>query len=145
MCFHIIHIWGVLQPRPWPLNSVSPKLLLPIPVLRIGHSASGKVCYDSGFCQHLSKVIRTCVRISKCPQAQLFFPLPSFHLLPFAWGLKLPRGVSCYTCPQWGEALCDLLWREPAQCWMKVKGVQNGCHMVIRGAMLLKDGTLFLH
>lgn len=87
-----------------------------------------------GSVSHLSKVIRTCVKISTCPQAQVLFPLPSFHLLPFAWGLKLPRGVSRYTFPQSREALFDLLWREPPRCSAQVKGVRSGCHVVLRGS-----------
>lgn len=92
-----------------------------------------------GSVSHFSKVIRTCVKISKGPQ--VLFPLPSFHLLPFAWGLKLLRGVSHFTFRPFSEALCDLLWREPLQCFAQVEGVQNGCPMVLRGAVLLKDSA----
>lgn len=97
-----------------------------------------------GSLSRVSKVIRTCVKMSECPQAQILFPHPSFHLPPFAWGLKLPPGVSHYTFPQPSEALLDLLWRECLQCSVQVKGVQIGCRMVLRGTMLWKDNTLAL-
>ena len=118
---------------------MSPKLLFNTPGLGIGSSASGKcVKLIVGTVSHLSKVMRTCVKSSKCLQAQILFPLPCFHLLPFAWGLKLPTRVSHYTCPQRSQALFDLQRQLPCE---QVKGVQNGCHVVLGGTMLLKDYT----
>lgn len=88
--FHIFHIWGTLQPWPWPLPAAAPQLLFSTPclgqvVLLVGKCVELMVCSVS----HLSKVRRTCIKVSECPWAQIFLcSLPSCDLCPFAWELK---------------------------------------------------------